>query len=581
MHCIAPHTLRRLKFSPWRTRTLRIVISLIVTTVMAGSVFAGAPTPTTITVRWTSPGDDGNSGLAAQYDLRHSTSPITEANWSAATRVTGMSAPKAAGTPDSHTVTGLIPGTNYYFAIKAADEVPNWSGISNVLQRATLPEQTAPAAIAGLSVNNVTASTARLNWTAPGDDSVSGTAAQYDIRYATTPITMGNWNSATQATGEPAPRVAGTSESYTVSGLNPSTTYYFAVRTADEVPNWSGLSNVVSGSTSSEQNAPATVTNLVAGSPTANSVRLIWTAPGDDSITGRATQYDVRYSLSPITDVNWAAAIQVTGEPVPDFAAQPETLIVTGLNSGTTYYFAIKTADEVPNWSGLSNVPTAATIDNIAPGAIIDLSAVTGSQNGELVIEWTAPGDDGDLGRAQFYAIVYSTDTITAANWEQADPWVSPPVPVVSGQHQVFTMTGLAPAQRYWVTMKAVDESFNASNLSNIVNANAGFEFGTDVDDDFAEIPTNYELKQNYPNPFNPTTTINYAVPKLSHISITIYNVLGEVVTTLVDADKPAGNYSAEWSGADAHGRPVASGMYMYHIEAGQFSESRKMLLLK
>jgi phosphodiesterase/alkaline phosphatase D-like protein len=307
----------RLEFAFFRTRNLCIMACLIISVVMAGSVFAGDPTPTSITVKWTSPGDDGNSGLAAQYDLRYSPAVITNATWASATRVTGMAAPKAAGTPDSHTVTGLNSGTTYYFAIKAADEVPNWSGISNILQRATLPEQTPPAAITGMYANNVTVSSVRLLWSAPGDDSTTGTAAQYDVRYSTSPITIGNWGSATQATGEPAPRVAGTSESFTANGLNPSTTYYFAIRTADEVPNWSGLSNVVTGTTSSEQIAPASVTSLVAGAPTPSSMRLIWTAPGDDSNVGTATSYDVRYSTATITDANWSSATQASGEPAP------------------------------------------------------------------------------------------------------------------------------------------------------------------------------------------------------------------------------------------------------------------------
>ncbi len=96
-----------------------------------------------------------------------------------------------------------------------------------------------------------------LNWTAPGDDGDAGTAAEYDIRYSTSAITAGNWNAATQVAGEPAPQAAESQESFSVGGLDPSTTYYFAMKVADEVPNWSGLSNVVSAATNAEEDAPA------------------------------------------------------------------------------------------------------------------------------------------------------------------------------------------------------------------------------------------------------------------------------------------------------------------------------------
>lgn len=86
--------------------------------------------------------------------------------------------------------------------------------------------------------------TVKLRWTAPGDDGYVGTATTYDLRYHTEPITVGNWFDATQASGVPAPQIAGSIENYTVSGLTIGVTYYFAIRTADEKPNWSVISNV-------------------------------------------------------------------------------------------------------------------------------------------------------------------------------------------------------------------------------------------------------------------------------------------------------------------------------------------------
>ena len=108
--------------------------------------------------------------------------------------------------------------------------------------------------------------------------------------------------------------------------------------------------------------APAAVTNLATSSPTTNSITLTWTAPGDDGSTGTATTYDIRYRTGgAVNDSNWASATQVTGEPTPAAAGTNQSMVVNGLLAGTTYYFAIKTSDEVPNTSAISNSPSGTT----------------------------------------------------------------------------------------------------------------------------------------------------------------------------------------------------------------------------
>ncbi|HEY3216783.1 MAG TPA: fibronectin type III domain-containing protein [Candidatus Eisenbacteria bacterium] len=225
-----------------------------------------AVTSNSIRVSWTTPGDDSLTGTASQFDLRYSTSAITASNFNSATRWTGTPTPTTPGTRQSATVTGLTPSTTYYFAIKTADEVPNWSGISNILSQATLPanDTIRPAPITTVAVTGTTESTASLRWTAVGDDSLTGTATTYDVRFSTSPITASNWGSANQAAGEPAPASAGTTQNFTVSGLTRQTTYYFAVRVSDEAGNVSALSNVVSATTP-DQTSPAAIRDLVVG----------------------------------------------------------------------------------------------------------------------------------------------------------------------------------------------------------------------------------------------------------------------------------------------------------------------------
>jgi hypothetical protein len=214
-----------------------------------------------------------------------------------------------------------------------------------------------------------------LRWTTPGDDSLSGTASQFDIRYSTSPITSANFAAATRFnTGVPAPAVPGTSQSVVVTGLSPSTTYYFAIKTADEVPNWAGVSNVVSKTTAAAPDVvrPAALAISVP-TLTDSTATLAWNATGDDSLSGTATTYDVRWSTSPITEANWASATQATGEPVPAIAGTAQTFVVRGLSRQVTYYFAAKISDEAGNVSALSNVPSATTPDTKPPAAITDL----------------------------------------------------------------------------------------------------------------------------------------------------------------------------------------------------------------
>ena len=92
---------------------------------------------------------------------------------------------------------------------------------------------------------------------------------------------------------------------------------------------------------------------------------------------------------------------------------------------------------------------------------------------------------------------------------------------------------------------------------------------------------TALELLPNIPNPFNPSTTIRYVLPSRLNVRVTIYDVAGRPVTTLVDREESAGEYSVPWNGTDANGDHVASGVYLVRIEAGKQSLARKMVLLK
>jgi len=94
-------------------------------------------------------------------------------------------------------------------------------------------------------------------------------------------------------------------------------------------------------------------------------------------------------------------------------------------------------------------------------------------------------------------------------------------------------------------------------------------------------LPEVFALRQNYPNPFNPVTTLRYNLPEQSTVNIIIYDMLGRMITQLVSAKQEPGYRSVQWDATDMYGKSVSAGIYLYQIQAGEFVQTRKMVLLK
>ena len=119
----------------------------------------------------------------------------------------------------------------------------------------------------------------------------------------------------------------------------------------------------------------------------------------------------------------------------------------------------------------------------------------------------------------------------------------------------------------YWVGPDSANSVFQALRWFDIVlgvNGNGG------------AIPTQFALEQNYPNPFNPATTIKFSIPEVSKVTLKIYDILGREVSTLVNEVRNAGNHEVNFDASN-----LASGMYIYSIKAGDYTASKKMMLLK
>jgi len=155
--------------------------------------------------------------------------------------------------------------------------------------------------------------------------------------------------------------------------------------------------------TASDTTAPAGVADLAIVATTGTEVTLVWSAPGDDGMEGTATSYDVRYRDAAFDESAWDSLLQVADEPAPRVAGSPESLTVAGLQPGTTYYFALRAADEEGNESALSNV----------------VSATTGAPVGGWIVAADGSGDFASIATA--VAAVADGDTLRIAAGEYVE----------------------------------------------------------------------------------------------------------------------------------------------------------------
>ena len=130
---------------------------------------------------------------------------------------------------------------------------------------------------------------------------------------------------------------------------------------------------------------------------------------------------------------------------------------------------------------------------------------------------------------------------------------------------------------------KTHDGGFVISTGSNIIKTDAEFNFNEDLftEEIIDEVPSKFKLYQNYPNPFNPKTVIRFDLPKESNVKILIYDILGRLIKKIIDNRQDIGFKSIQWDGTNNYGKKVSDGVYLYSIEAGNFRQTKKMILLK
>ncbi|OGS20979.1 MAG: hypothetical protein A3J83_05965 [Elusimicrobia bacterium RIFOXYA2_FULL_40_6] len=446
-----------------------------------------------IKLTWSAPGDDGTNNalyLGSNYYIQVSSE--ASVSWAIGNAQVVMSTDSVIpNTKETFVLTGLTPGTTHFFRIWTRDEWQNQSGISNSATTYVQIDIVPPAAVTDLSGYQTFQTQITLNWTATGDDGYSGsfsTGAAFDIRFSSTAGQSPSVSTTTFAAAQSVnsycaiPLATTTQWQYStnLTGLEIGATYYFSIKTRDERGNISLLSNGCTVWSYGDTTAPGAVTDLAAapGATQEGTINLSWTSTGNDGYTKDfpgGCAFDIKYStinsLSPaLNDTNFTNARSLMDFynpiPSPGTATTKYALTLTGLRGGVTYYFAIKTQDEASNPSALSKGATSwAQLDVTFPSDITDLSySSLGNTYIELV--WTAPGDNGTEGTTASYIIKYSTNEITALNFNSTnDPAETEPAPSAVNTRQSLTISGLQEKTTYWFAIKAFDEQGNYTQL--------------------------------------------------------------------------------------------------------------------
>jgi len=298
-------------------------------------------------------------------------------------------------------------------------------------------------------------------------------------------------------------------------------------------------------------------------------------------------------STAPVNVADVMRTVYLVADKVP--AASVSTVDWLGLDLDQSGDFDTPDIDRVLGiWRGTSTLLAGATQVEKDRSAKTSLSyAVSDKANAILSINLESSGnlnmavfrvkyDTEKFVLGEAVATGRLTDLTVVTNNNQTEGVYSVVVINVNGR-AIAGGTGAIVT----IPVSAVGEKFDG--VGEISLLNAGFEEGVkaelnrDVLSPKAMLPKAFALSQNYPNPFNPSTTVAYDIPegKEAFVRMNVYNMRGQLIRTLVDELKSEGSYQVQWDGLDNSGRRVSSGVYFYRIVAGEFSQTRKMVILK
>ena len=409
------------------------------------------------------------------------------------------------------------------------------------------------------SMAQITETSITLTWTAPGDDSLTGQATRYDLRRSLAAIsTLADFQAATPVSGVSSPAPAGSTESAVAAGLTPNTTYWFALRTVDEAGNWSGLSNIVSGSTlpSSDATRPAPVPLTLVGT-TSTSVTVSWTDAGDDSLTGNASATEIRWSTAAITEANWATATVVGSVPAPGAPGTPHQMTIGGLDRTRDLWFAARARDDVNRLSGLSGSLAVPRMLDTAPPATPTGVSATVEPVRNVHLHWTA-NSEPDLAGYHVYRSLTASGTLTR-------------ITTSSVAANDYLDSAAPDSVSLWYAISAVDATGNESARTaryRVYLAAAGI--------------SEWNVSAPFPNPSPVGGAVNIPIeiPASGPYDATleIQDAAGQHVHTFYIRNAAPGPYVINWDGRNEAGRTTAPGVYRAWLRAGDTRRLARIL---
>ncbi|KAF0139525.1 MAG: BNR/Asp-box repeat-containing protein [Stygiobacter sp.] len=529
---------------------------------------------------------------------------------------------KDVGNVTSYSITGLTPGTTYYYRLRAYNQ-RNEGAVSN-----TITAVTTIAAPTALSASLITQTNFRASWNA-----ITG-ATKYFVDVSTN-------SSFTNFVSGYENKDAGNLTTITISGLQPNTDYFYRVRASNGSagPN----SNIISLKTlSNTQWVQTTGPNKTAGDPPNTGVKTLLKfgssiLAGAYNSTGIYSTNDNANNWSKLTSIS-SNVIQLISDGTNIYAATAGGGVYTSNNNGTSWQqinngitnlnvftvakggtnlFAGTNGDGVfisanngTSWTAVNNGLTQKNINTLLVKDAL-LFAGSGSagvfvsnNNGATWAQTTLTGKNVitlKVNNNKIYAATYGGGVYVSSDngtsWTQINSGITN-LNVLAlafyGNTNLFasTVAGIFLSSDSGVNWTSIKANFPAVDVwsleivGNYIFAGSSelgvfkrvlSEIVTAVEEEEV-IPTKFSLEQNYPNPFNPTTTINYSIPEPGYVTLKVFDVLGNEVATLVDEYKQPGNYNSKFS---THNSKLSSGVYLYTLSINQKTITKKLVLVK
>jgi len=330
----------------------------------------------------------------------------------------------------------------------------------------------------------------------------------------------------------------------TLTDLQPNSRYYFraVAQNTEIVFGWD--------MTFTTDGLPPEASTDAANSVTSSGATLNGTTKANNDNSNITFEYG-------LTD-EYGTTISADQSPVTGNAITKVSKAITGLTDNTTYHYRVVAQNSFGTTNGSDKTFfTGAIAPNVITNTATEISSTTATLNGTVIANNAATNVYFEFGPDTSYGRTIS-----------ATP---------------NTLSGSINTEVYAQLTQLIQNTTYHYRI--IAENNAGTAIGEDetfvtlitaLEDDNFSIPTKYDLLQNYPNPFNPVTTISYELPKQSFVQLSIYNMKGQLIETLVNKNQNTGYYTIQWDAAN-----VSSGIYLYKLISGNHIFTRKMVVLK